>query len=283
MANHTYHSVREFAKIIYKVLKTDRGVNIACSGDTGEGKSTFTIQLMKEYAKVSGMNWSYDNITWSRDELKVWIDGEGEEQKGRKPEYSPILADEMINMFFNQEWNDPEQMDMIKTLNQCRDRHLFFAGNNPSFFDLNPKVRDRFTFFAFVHERGKAWIFIPEKNPFTKDKWNALDNIKLFRKWKHPYHSHNFAFEVLYDDLEDGEKQKYLAIRNKKRVESLDETREKRDFKNAGKRDYVLGRLVVYFKDDLGYSEHKISNLVGVHPNTIKTYVNIGMAQKKKK
>ena len=283
MATHTYHSVREFAKIIYKVLKTDRGVNIACSGDTGEGKSTFTIQLMKEYAKVSGMNWSYDNITWSRDELKVWIDGEGEEQKGRKPEYSPLLADEMINMFFNQEWNDPEQMDMIKTLNQCRDRHLFFAGNNPSFFDLNPKVRDRFTFFAFVHERGKAWIFIPEKNPFTKDKWNALDNIKLFRKWKHPYHSHNFAFEVLYDDLEDGEKQKYLAIRNKKRVESLDETREKRDFKNAGKRDYVLGRLVVYFKDDLGYSEHKISNLVGVHPNTIKTYVNIGMAQKKKK
>lgn len=277
MSKKSVHSVEEFAEMISTILHSDRGVNLACSGETGEGKSTFLIQLQKAYCKVAGIEWSYDRLTWDRDELRVFIDGDGEEKKGQLPEYSNVLADEMINMFFSQEWHDPEQQDMIKVLNQCRDRHLFFGGNNPSFFDLNPKVRERFSFFAFVFERGKAWIFVPEKNPFTKDKWNANDNIKSFRKFKHPYNSHNYAFEVHYDDLDDVEKAEYLAIRNTKRVDSMDKTREKREFKNATKRDYVLGLACVKLMELTGKSALDLSkNHLKISNQTFGKYVNIG-------
>lgn len=280
----TIHSVEQFADMINKILHSDRGVNLACSGETGEGKSTFLIQLQKAYSHISGTRWSFnDSLTWDRDELQKWIDGDGDNKEGQKQEYSAILADEMINMFFSQEWHDPEQQDLIKTLNQCRDRHLFFGGNNPGFFDLNPKVRDRFNFFAFVPERGRAWIFVPEKNPFTKDKWNANDNIKLFRKHKHPYYSPNFAFEVVFEDLDSVEKSEYLAIRNSKRVESMDKTRDKREFKNATKRDMILGKAIIALMEINDFSEHYIGkHLLGVHSATVKTYVNLGRVEKAK-
>jgi len=238
------------------------------------------IGLQKAYSDLVGVNWSFeDSLTWDRDELRKWIDGEDEDKKGQKPEYSAVMADEMINMFFSHEWHDPEQMDMIKTLNQCRDRHLFFGGNNPSFFDLNPKVRDRFNFFAFVPERGVAWILVPEKNPFTTDKWNAKENIKLFRKYKHPYNSFNFAFEVRFPDLSADDKKRYLAIRNTKRVESLQKTRDKRDFKTAGKRDHVLGRAVLALMELTDYSQKSLAvDVLQVNPNTLRSYANIGRA-----
>jgi len=280
MVKKNVHTVKQFAETIKKILMSDRGVNIACSGETGEGKSTFLIQLQKIYSEIAGQDWTFDHLTWERDELMRWIDGEGENKEGRVPEYTAILADEMINMFFNQEWHDPEQQDLIKTLNQCRDRHLFFGGNNPSFFDLNPKVRDRFNFFVFIPERGIAWVFVPEKNPFTKDKWNTLDNIKIFRRYKTPYYSHNFAFEVHFSDLDDDEKERYLAIRNKKRVESLDKTKEKREFDRANKKDFMLGKAVVKLMEVTGKTQAYVGqNILGITAPTMRKYVNFGKSQ----
>ena len=65
-------SLEDYGKLIFKLLKSDRDVNIAVGGMTGEGKSTFSTKLQKSYAKSSGDNWSFKRMTWSRKEMMEW-------------------------------------------------------------------------------------------------------------------------------------------------------------------------------------------------------------------
>jgi hypothetical protein len=211
-------TVEEFAKTIYKLAKSDRDVTLGVAGFTGEGKSVFMIKLQKAYAKIAGVKWSFNNnLTWSRDEMLKWIDGD-KNGKGRKPEYSAILPDELISMFFRRNWYEDDQKAAIELLNKCRDRHLFIAGGIPNFWQLDTSFSTRIRFYAYIPRgRGRAWIFEQEDNPFSADPWNVNDNKKLFRKKKDPSKCPNFVCEILFDDLTPQEKKEYYAIRNTKR------------------------------------------------------------------
>lgn len=240
------HSVRDFAELIHKIVKSDRGVNLAVSGETGEGKSTFLIQLQQEYSKIANMHWDFDHVTWERKELLRWIDGEGDDKEGQKPEYSALLADELITMFFSQDWYETEQKDAVKILNMCRDRHLFIGGNTPNFFDLTSKIRDRFRFYVFVPERGTAWVLVPEKNPFTKDRWNTRENMKIVRRYgvtKSP----NYAFTVNFGPLSEEDEKKYLSIRNKKRIQAVKDENGDNAVVMRDRKDRWLGFILKSF------------------------------------
>jgi len=224
-----YHreTITNFAKIIHKLLRSDRDVNVGVGGFTGEGKTTFSGILQKEYAKVSGTYWGFDRMTWSRPELMKWIDGEGPDKTGQLPEYSAVLPDELFSMFYSRTWYDGDQIDAIKTFNMCRDRHLFLCGNVPNFWELDKGFTNRIRYYVYIPERGIAWVFKQEVNPFGSDPWNPRENKKIFRKTKQPYAIHNFLFEVRYPDWKPEEKKEYLAIRNIKRVKSIADNRKK--------------------------------------------------------
>ena len=211
-------TVQDFSKVIAKILKSDRWVLVACDGEQGEGKSCFTDQLAKANAKLTKTPFSHeDNMTYQRKELKDWIDGNRKEKIKRKPEYSNILADELISMFFKRNWYDAEQIDGIELLNKCRDRHLCVLGNIPNFWDLDSAIYPIVTFWAHIHERGRAWIFEKDKNPFATDKWHRLANYKAFKKQKHPYRTQGFVCEIQYPDWTAKEKAEYYHWRNIKR------------------------------------------------------------------
>ena len=177
-------TIKALAKIIAKITKTDRWVFAACDGDMGEGKSCVTSQLAIEIAKNLGTPFDYfNNMTFQRKELKIWIDGD-KEGKRRKPEYSVLLADELISMFFKRNWFDSDQIDGIELLNKCRDRHQVILGNIPSFWDLDSAIYPIVTFWIHVHERGRAWVFQKDRNPFASDKWHKRHNEKKFMKNK---------------------------------------------------------------------------------------------------
>ena len=212
-------SIKSFAKIISGISQTDRWVFLVCSGDMGEGKSCFTDKLSREVAKLNKTHFSLkNNMTYSRKDLKKWIDGEGPEKKGQKPECSVVLADEIISMFFKRNWYDYKQIDGIELLNKCRDRHLVILGNVPNFWDLDSAIYPIVTFWVHIHERARAWVIRKDPNPFTSDKWHRKENEKIFNKNNNPYKCHGFVCEIHWPDWTNDERADYYSIRNVKRI-----------------------------------------------------------------
>lgn len=216
MAPRTVETLESFAVMIHDLLKSDRDAIVGVAGMTGEGKSAFLTLCQKKYAEISKTEWDFERMTWSRKELLKWIDG-NKQGEGQLPEYSAILVDELFAMFYRRNWFDEGQIDAIATLNMCRDRHLFIGGNIPNLWELDTGFLSRLRFYVFIPERGRAWVFQPENNPFGADKWNVSQNCKLFRKYKNPFKSPNFVCEIFYPDWEPQEKKEYYAVRNQKR------------------------------------------------------------------
>ena len=273
-----YVSIKDFAKLIHDISRGDRDVNIAVGGMTGVGKSTFMAQLQKTYSVLSGTYWGFDRMTWSRKELMTWIDGEGEEKKGQLPEYSALLVDELFLLFYSRNWYEKDQIDSISVLNMCRDRHLFIGGNVPNFWELDSAFRERMRFYVFIPKRGLAWVFEQEINPFTKDSWNVNENRFLFRRNKNPYKCKNFLFEVAFPDFSPEEKKEYLAIRNEKRVESLELRKEQRqglgDMRNKDKWIAQLIRVVKeYLPGVKNYAQ--IAKIIDMSDHSVKKYFDM--------
>ena len=222
-------TITNFAKTVYKIGKSDRDNIIGVAGFTGEGKSVFLIHLMREYSKIAKVKWNLQgNLTWSREELLKWIDGD-QKGKGKKAEYSALQPDELISMFYRRGWYEDPQKEAIELLNKCRDRHLLIGGGIPNFWDLDTGFQSRIRFYVYTPRgRGKAYVFEQEDNPFASDKWNARENLKLFRKHKSPYKCPNFVCEIHFPDLSPKEKREYYAIRNKKRVNTELQSKKER-------------------------------------------------------
>lgn len=232
-------TLERFALTIHKILKSDRDCLMAVGGFTGEGKSCLLTQLQKKYAELSGTAWSFENMTWERSELLKWIDGEGENQKGRKPQYTAIMSDELISMFYRRNWYADPQKEAIELFNKCRDRHLFIGGNVPDFWDLDTGFQKRVRFYVYIYKRGIAWVFEQENNPFSADPWNVNENKKGFRKQKNPYKLPNFVTEVRFNDWTPEDKEAYYKIRNKKRRNTENQNQKSAMEQKAGVKQYA--------------------------------------------
>jgi len=236
MANKYVMELNTFVGTIKDLLLSDRDVNLGVGGFTGEGKSCFSTQILKEYYYQMGLGrWNYNNMTWSRKELLRWISGKKKGKvlgsgliEGQLPEYSGVLIDELFMLFYRRNWFDTDQIGAIGTLNYCRDRHFLIAGNVPNFWDLDTAFQSRIRFYAYIASRGVAWIFEQENNPFTNDVWNTTKNRNMFRKFKNPYACPNFVGEIHFKDWTPKEKELYYRIRNKKRITAIDDNQDDR-------------------------------------------------------
>jgi hypothetical protein len=266
-------SLSKFVRTVREILHSDRDVNMAIGGMTGEGKSTFTMEFMKEYYRQEGKRYKLDNITWDRKELMKWIDGEKDTKEGQLPEYSGIILDEAFLLFYRRTWYEEGQIDAIATLNMCRDRHLLLMANVPNFWSLDNHFQQRMRFYVFISQRGKAWIFRQDMNPFTDDAWNTKENKKMFAKHRNPYKCPNFFFELKYPDLSPKEKETYLALRNSKRVEAVTKhkgAKSARVRKVLGQRDILIKELV----NVQGYSQINVAEMIEVDPAIINNVAN---------
>ena len=271
-------SMRDAAILIHRMLRSDRDVNIGVAGFTGEGKSTFTTKLCKEYSDVAGVHWGFDHMTWDRDEMMTWIDGKGESKEGQLPEYSIIVPDELFLMFYRRNWYDDGQISAIATFNMCRDRHLLVAGNVPNFWNLDGAFQERIRFYVYIPKRGVAWVFEQENNPFSKDQWNALENLKSFRKFRHPYNCPNFSFEIHFDDWDEEEKKEYYEIRNTKRVAAVNKATTIVPENEKLKEKIAFGNVANHLITEHGYSSRKIGRIAGVITDkTVSAWCNLAI------
>ena len=257
-------SIENFAKTIYKIAKSNRDVTLGCSGFTGEGKSVFCIKLQQIYSKISKTHWNFDHLTWSREELMKWIEGD-QENKGQKPEYSALLPDELISMFYRRNWYEDKQKQAIELFNKCRDRHLFIAGCIPNFWHLDPAFSSRMRFYVYIPRgRTRAWIFEQEDNPFSDDLWNKSENQRLFRRQKrNPYKIPNFICEIHYPDLTPKEDKEYQLIRKTKRVFTESQNKKDHSLKHRQikiQRDILIRRIFELYPKTKGTDMAKLLN-----------------------
>lgn len=252
-------TLKDFAVMAHRILRSDRDIIVAGSGMTGTGKSCFFTQFLKEYAAISKTYWGFDRMTWSRKELKEWIDGEH-----KLPLYSSILCDELILMFYKRMWSNTNQISSISQLNMSRDRRLLIAGNIPQFWDLDSGIQSRIRFYVYIPIRGKAWVFEQENNPFNADTWNARENMKLFRKYNNPYACKNFLFTVPFPDWEPSEKSEYYRIRNQKRKIGLKEQEAEQDRRMEYKDIRAARKKLIIMLLEAGVKPMKIWEPAGV-------------------
>lgn len=253
-------TITEFAQTCADILKTDRYIMIVCDGEMGEGKSCFTSQLARKVAQITKTPFNYqDNITFLRSELKTWVDGD-DKGENKKPEYSSVLADELISMFFKRNWYDSDQIDGIELLNKCRDRHLFVCGNIPNFWDLDSAIYPLITFWVHIHERGLAWVSMKDRNPYITDKWHRLENSKSFSKFGVPYKCRGFICEIKFDDWNDADREEYYNVRNTKRVNTEGQRTEK--ISRRGKRAVEQRNSLIRFMIQEGYKAKVISKTI---------------------
>jgi hypothetical protein len=253
--------LKDFAKLVADIIKSDRYVMVACDGETGEGKTRFTSALAEEVSPLLKTPFSYeDNMTYGREEMLTWIDGD-KDGKNQKPEYSIILADELIDMFFSRNWYDYKQIAGVQLLSKCRDRHLAIFGNIPNFWDLDKAVHPHIKFWVHIDKRGIAWVMTKDMNPWSRDKWQRAFNEKKFQKDKHPRNCKGFLCEIRYDDWNKEDKARYYAIRNVKRKQSqtLRDREEKfRDIKEQ--RDVLIRHM---FKANPKLMNKDMHDLIG--------------------
>ena len=278
-----YESIKHFAKLINSNLKSDRDVILACGGMTGSGKSTFTSQLMMAYGRRSGVGWSFDNMTYSRTELMTWIDGDKETEpdsnglrKGQLPEYSGILADEFFSMFYKRNWYDADQIDAISTFNMCRDRHLFLAGNIPSWDDLDSGFKKRIRYYVYIPDRGTAWVFKQDNNPFSSDPWNTNINFKRYMYSGRVSRLSNYLFTVKFGDWEGDLKDKYYKIRNEKRLKALssDQKVDKKDVHRKKLNDFelLIGKVI--------YDHRKRNKWDDIRKSVLLKHLSLGQVKR---
>ena len=257
------------------ILKSDRWVFITVTGKMGEGKSCFMTILAAEISKQMGKPFSYkENITYSRKEIGIFIDGEGEEKKGQAPEGSTIVADEIISMFFKRNWHDTEQSAGIELLNKCRDRHLCLMGAVPNFWDLDKALYSVITFRVHIYKRGIAWVYEPDENPHTDDIWHRRINEKSFSKRKNPFRDKGYVGTINFRDWTKEEKEEYLKIRNTKRVGTEAQSEKKERYSHLKRqRDELIRAIDKYARKTI--TGKMISELTGLNPQTI-TYIKGG-------
>lgn len=275
VSKNKYASMYDFAMVIHQLLRSDRDVNLGCGGMTGEGKSTFTTLLQKIYSKIAGVPWTFNNMTWDRDEMMTWIDGKKGSKiveglrEGQVAEYSPILPDELFHMFYRRNWWQDDQIEAIATFNMCRDRHLFVAGNIPNFWKLDGAFTERVRFYVYIPKRGIAWVFQQENNPFASDQWNQNENMRTFRKNRNPYGCPNFLFEIHFPDWDEREKKAYYRVRNRKRLKAL----EKKPKKNENVKYLKQRNDLIILLIKVGITQKDIASRLNVKPQTISYIV----------
>jgi len=265
-------NIRQVAKTIHEALHSDRDVNVAFGGMTGEGKTTCMWALYKAYCHVTGKEIDMNCMTWNRDEMLKWVDGD-KEGVGRLPEYSSIIADELISMFYKRNWYEDEQKAAIELFNKCRDRHLLIMGAVPNFWDLDSGMLSRFRFYVYIPYRGVAWVFQQENNPFAADQWNITDNRKVFRKQRVPYRCPNFLFEFRFDDFTKDEKKQYLQLRNTKRRDTENQNKKPKEEKYRNIKSQRDESIRMAYETGK-YTHKQISERVGIAQGHISEVCN---------
>lgn len=219
-----YENMKKFVRLLRYNQEADLDVIVAVTGRKGTGKTSFSIQCVREYIREYFGESSLDirkYMAYDNDEVldKVF----------NLPEYSPIIADEASRFAMGEDWNKAESKEMKKIMAQVRTRHLIVFLCLPEFLWLDKKYRDDMvTHWAWIPTREHSMIFEPNDNPGEPDVWDLKKFAKAgyLSKWT-PIEkivrvvSKNkcFKFDVQFPKVPAPLYERYLKLRDQKILE----------------------------------------------------------------
>jgi hypothetical protein len=208
--------IKLMVKCIRETQKRERDALICLSGMVGEGKSTLSIQIAKEYLGINTIeqfsNFCETGLFYNRAELLNAVVNTREQV---------IIVDEAINMLFRRDFMRGEQKELLRVMDVCRDHKHLFLFNIPSFFSLDSHtVQNRVKLWVYVFKQKYAHILKPiSDNPFAIDVWRREVNYKICGSGlKNIPQSPNYVSSMTFDPLSPKEYEIYHAIKDQKKI-----------------------------------------------------------------
>jgi len=169
-------SIQDIAKLLLERIKNDWDAAIAITGEEGSGKSTFALQL----AMAVDPNFALQrNVMFSPSE-KEMID-----KVIHLPKYSAIVIDEAIKILYKLNWSSKIQIVLNQIYALARKENKVSLFCMPRFVDFNEYFRNhRLKMWIHISQRGKAFLFLRDSNPYSQDAWHVDDMRKIIKSRK---------------------------------------------------------------------------------------------------
>ncbi len=216
----SYHpvvwSVKELADITKSRISNKYDSNIAVTGLTGKGKSTFFFKFFNKFPDFK----IEDKLIYKRDEMIKLI---------RDFKHSYCWNDELISSANKRKFYDVEQIELLEILTKYRNHLNIVGGAVPIFFSLDKELLKLFGMHINIIDRGIGVVHLPrEGRMFSDDLWDVKINSKLEEKWsakiqknpkfKIPYHKYTtFAGYVYFGAMTPKQEEYYEHLKSIKR------------------------------------------------------------------
>jgi hypothetical protein len=218
MAKVIIWSIKELSDMAKQRVNNRFDCNIAVTGSTGIGKSTFLHHFFKNFRgfKID------EKLTYKRSEMIHLI-------KDFKNSY--CWQDELIGSGFKRNFFEREQIELITVLTKYRNNYNIVGGAVPIFFTLDKELLKLFGIHIHIIKRGVGIVHLPrEARMFTDDLWDTKVNAKLEEKWSNKIQNNpkfkirynrytTFSGFVFFPPLKKKEEEYYEMLKETKREE----------------------------------------------------------------
>jgi hypothetical protein len=226
--------MEKLAKMIRKRLKTDRDLVIIVSGDEGEGKSRFVLELCKLIYPNFDIekNICYKGLT----EIK--------EKFENSSKYSVLDIDEAMKHFYKRGWNTVDRRNLNILFSRVREKNIATFMIIPNFWDIDPYYRNhRVKLWIHIVTRGLIIVSKKDRNPYSIDKWHQRDNEKIIKRFLYRKldnmelliqgmaKTQNFVYALRFEPKDEELWNKYMEVKNKYIKDEETETVEEKNKK----------------------------------------------------
>lgn len=258
----------------------DYDMTIAFTGEEGVGKSTGAIQLARKIGKRENGQFTFclsKNVLFSPSFENV------QDAIKNLPQYAPIILDEAIKVLYKLRWHDKIQILLNQFFAICRQENKIAILCIPRFTDLNEYFRNhRVKIWIHVIDRGKAFVFVKDKNPFVKDVWHFREMEKKMEKHNFNALSYRSKLKLLkrnksfvgvlkFKDLPEAMSERYKKLKAlKKYDQDNEELMSKSDLQTLYRKRWITSMLYLYKWNIM--SKVKLAELFDVSKTTIYKY-----------
>lgn len=212
-------TVKELAEITKKRIQNKFDANIAVTGVTGIGKSTFLWKFFHQFPDFKVRK----HLIFKRSDMIDLI---------KSQKFGYVWNDELITSGYKRNFFDREQIELIQVLTKYRNHYNIVAGAVPVFFTLDKELLKLFGMHIHIIKRGLGIVHLPrEGRMYTDDIWDVRINAKLEDKWSKkkqanpnfriPYHKYTtFAGYVTFRKMGRREEALYEKLKAQKRGEA---------------------------------------------------------------